>query len=373
MRVVHVMTVPESLRFIEVLVAESLRQGLQVSVATAPGAGLKEFGERHNIDTYAVPLTRRWTPGTDLAAVHALFRLWRHLKPDIVHAHTPKGGLLGVLSAKAAMVPTRIYHVRGLPFQTLHGTLRLVMRSTEQVASAAATQVICQSPSLLCTVKQERLVSAAKGVVVLRGSNGVDSERRFVPSRWSAAGAKLRKAERIPPSSPVVGFVGRLVRDKGIAELWQAFLHLSQDTHLLVAGAFEQRDPVSKEITEQLGAHPRVHLLGPLTEVAPVYAASNVIALPTHREGFPNVLLEAAAMERPVVATAVDGCTDAVEDGETGILVPLGDIRALTAGLRRYLENKSEAQNVGLAARARVKEWYRPVAIAKETIALYRR
>jgi glycosyltransferase involved in cell wall biosynthesis len=203
------------------------------------------------------------------------------------------------------------------------------------------------------------LCPADKIRVLLQGScNGVDAAVRFNPS---LLGDEVRNATRrkydIPCEAIVVGFVGRLVRSKGIVELADAWGTLRQEfpsLHLLLVGPAESGDPVPREIEERLRNDPRVHLVGEEWDIPPVYATMDMLVLPTYREGFPIVLLEAAAMKLAIVATNVPGCVDAVQDGVTGTLIPPYDSRQLVAAVRRYLRDPELSHRHGEAARARV-------------------
>ena len=367
---VHVLTVADSLIFIDTVVETARRDGFDVTVVTSPDPRLEAFGQRLGVRTVGVDMPRRVSPLGDWNSALRLRALFEQLRPDIVHAGTPKGGLLGMLGAAAAKVPTRLYQMRGLPFVTATGVLRGVLKTTEQVACASATAVLCQSHSLRRQALEERLVSADKSQVLLEGSNGV-SLARFDPAVHADAGRGLRRSRSIPDGALVFGFVGRLVRDKGIPELVEAFSRLDPSVHLLVAGTFEPRDPVDAATRAKLETMPTVHLLGHQSPEA-LYAAADVIVLPSHREGFPNVPLEAAAMGKPVISTTVPGCIDAVEDGVTGLLVPPADANALEGALRRYATDTGLRQAHGVAGRRRAESRFDRRRIAEAMVALYR-
>ena len=354
-RVLQVFTVPDSLRFVRGTIETLRRRGFDVEVATAPGSALGAFGEHEGVLTHSVDMSRVITPHGDLRALSQLVRVIGQRRPVLVHAQTPKGGLLGVLAAQAT--GTRVlYHMRGLPFLGLEGSKRRLLWATERISCFLASRVLCQSTSLRAVSRAHGLLRENEGVVLGAGGNGVDLER-FDPALITGE-AELRHRLDIPASAPVVGFVGRLVRDKGIAELLEAFEALPDSVHLLIVGPYESRDSLDAELRARLEAHPRARLVGEREDVERYYALMDILALPSYREGFPNVPLEAAAMGIPTVATAVEGCVDAVVDGVTGRLVPVRDSRALAAALRGYIVDPDQSRSHGRAARARVEHGF---------------
>jgi glycosyltransferase involved in cell wall biosynthesis len=355
---VHVTTVPQSLGFLAGQVSFMRERGFEIAAISSPGPELGAFGEREQIATFAVEMPRRITPARDLAAVWRIYRHLRRIGPHVVHSHTPKGGLLGTVSAWLARVPVRIYHIRGLPLMTATGARRRLLRWTERVSCALATRVLCVSRSVARVAVDEGLCPAGKIDVLLSGSgNGVDARGRFDPAARPTARRRVRARAGIPADALVVGFVGRVVRDKGVVELavaWRELRARFPELHLLVVGDFEQQDPVPDDVRALLHDDPRIHMIGWQTDAAPFYAAMDVVTLPSYREGLPNVPLEGAAMALPVVATDIPGCNEAVADGVTGTLVPPGDAAALAAALERYLESAVLRESHGRAGRERV-------------------
>ncbi len=377
MTLVHITTIPESLGFLAGQIGYMKERGFQVHGLAAPGEYLEEFGEREGIPVHAVPMARRITPLRDLATVLRIRRELRRIRPQIAHAHTPKGGLLGMIGAWLAGVPVRIYHIHGLPMLTAAGWKRSLLRWTEKVSCRLASQVLCVSHSVREVAVREGLCPAGKIKVLLGGSiNGVDADGRFNPAK---ADPQLRSQTRakygIPEDALVAGFVGRIVRDKGVIELVEAWRAVSAEypgLHLLVAGMFEPQDPIPPETERVLREDPRIHLTGHDWDIVPLYAALDLVVLPTYREGFNVVCMETGAMALPIVTTAVPG-TDAVVDGRTGTKVPAQDSEALAGAVRAYLADPELRKAHGQAARERMLREFRREAIWEATYREYAR
>ncbi len=338
----HVTTVPLSLRFVAGQAAYMRAKGFESHAVSSPGAPLTQFATQESVPVHPVSMARRITPFRDLVALLQLWRLFRRLRPHIVHAHTPKGGLLGMIAARFAGVPVRIYHMHGLPFITATGLTRRILMATEAVSCRMASQVLCVSRSVRSLAIDLRLSPPENIHVLLQGScNGVDAETEFDPDRLNGSvRSDTRRRYGIPADATVIGFVGRLARAKGLVELsdaWKMLRDEHPDLHLLLIGPEEPGDPPPSGLLEGLRADPRVHFTGENWDTPPLYRAMDILALPTHREGFPLVLLEAAAMRVSIVATRVTGCLDAVQEGLTGTLVPAFDAVALADGLARYV------------------------------------
>ena len=331
--------------------------GFEVATATSPEDGLSLEDASGAYPDNPVPLRRNFSPLRDLIALAQLTGLMMRLRPHVVHTHTPKAGLLGMIAAALAGVRIRIYTINGLVLSTRRGFQRLLLRLSEMVACRLAHRVLCVSPSLRAEVVALGLCPDEKATVLGHGSShGVNLERFSPAKRKPEARAKVRAAWGMPDRAMVIGFVGRLVRDKGIEVLAEAWHLLAADfanLSLFLCGGFEPHDPVPRHVVSALQQDPRVHITGGFVDDMPaVYSAIDICVLPTFREGFPNVPLECGAMEIPVVATRVTGCVDAVVDGETGLLVPPGDPCALAAAVRRLILDPDLRHRLGRQARA---------------------
>jgi glycosyltransferase involved in cell wall biosynthesis len=354
-----VTTVPDSLAFFHGHMGYLRAHGFYIHAVSSPGPLADQFSARAQIPVCAIPMERSISPRRDWVALWRLRRLFRTLRPDIVHSHTPKAGLLGTLAARLAGVPVVLLSVFGLPQMTRTGLTRHLLNMTTWLACLAAHRVWCDSFSMREYLAQKRLCPDSKIIVLGHGSvAGVEAQEVFSPIlHGAAARAEIRAKYSIPSAALVIGFVGRIVCDKGMHELagaWRRLREQYADAHLLVVGKFEDQDPLSPADELLFRTDPRIHLAGHQTEVAPYYAAMDIFTMPSYREGFGITNIEAAAMALPVVSTRIPGCVDSVQDEITGMLVPPRDIFALTKALRRYADDSLLRYRHGHAGRARI-------------------
>ena len=353
-----------------------LRQaGFDVYVASSPGGGLNRVAASDGVTAFAIPMEREMAPLSDVVSLWRLWRLMRRLRPDICHVGTPKAGLLGGLAALLAGVPHRFYTLHGLRLETAAGLKRAILTAAERISCLLAQRVICVSESLREKAAGLGLVPASKTRLLGSGSaNGVDASR-FDSSGLRLAGAqKARRSLGLPDQVSIVGFVGRLTRDKGIVELIEAFQALQSrfsGIRLLLVGCLEKADPLPPWVEASIRTNSCIVHTGFVDDPALLYRLMDVVVLPSYREGFPTVALEAAAAGKPIVATRVTGTEDAVVDGETGLLTPARDSCSLAAAIATLLDDKTRADQIGLAARCRVVREFPPERVWKGLLALY--
>ena len=318
-------------------------RGYKVTLITSQGEGLEELKVREGVEIHCVPMERAIHPIRDIVSIIRIYMLFRTIRPHIVNAGTPKAGLLGMLAAWAARVPVRIYTLHGLRLETTTGLKRRILRFAERIATACAKRVICVSPSLANRLGQICRIDPHKVTVLGSGScNGLDATQLAHNQARVSQAIQIRTALGISPGEPVIGYVGRLARDKGIADLVKAFTKVNAHyptSWLLLLGDVDPADALHESTIAQIRTHPRIISAGYLEDVVPYYYAMNLFAFPSYREGFGVAALEAQAAGLPVVGYRATGIVDAVLDGTTGRLVPVGSVDELVAALLVYLDD----------------------------------
>ena len=344
--------------------------GFRVTLVSSPGALLTQTAAKEGVESIAIPMRRQMSPAADLLSLLRLCWLLYRLKPDMTEFSTPKAGLLGSIAAMLCGVPSRVYLLRGLRLETATGVMRRILLAAERVASACSHVVLCNSESLRKQALALRVAPEAKLLLLGSGSSGGVDVERFSPGPGI-----LRARLGLPPDAPVVGFVGRLTRDKGLPELVEAFaaiLAARPQAHLLLVGWFDAaEDALSCKMRSRIKNHPRIHLTGYVADAAPYYRVMDVMVLPTWREGFPNVVLEAAASGIPVVTTLCTGSRDSVVPEVTGLLIPPGYPVAIFEAVLQLLGNPERRFRMGEAARAWVLENYVNGRVLRLTVECY--
>ena len=275
-----------------------LNQEFDVTAIANDSGALAEVAKREGVRTIGVPMRREINLAADCRSLVQLYKIFRCERPYIVHANTPKASLLSMVAAWAARVPHRIYTVTGLRFETTRGVLRFTLKMMERITCLCATKVIPEGDGVKATLLREHITRKPMEKIHNGNINGIDLEHYDRTEQVTARAAEIRNGSE----EFTFIFIGRMVRDKGINELVAAFARLNRDipaTKLLLVGKFEDElDPILPETKRMIENNPNIEFVGYQNDVRPYLAAADVAVLPSYREGFPNVVMQAGAMAK---------------------------------------------------------------------------
>ncbi|HTD93463.1 MAG TPA: glycosyltransferase [Chitinophagaceae bacterium] len=377
-KLIRITTVPLSLN---VLLPGQMRfmreNGFDVVMVAGEGKDWAEVLAREECRHQLIPMTRKMTPFADLRSLWALYRFFKKERPDIVHSHTPKAGLLAMLAAKLAGVKIRVHTIAGLRFMTSTGNTRKLLVAMEKLTARAATHVWPNSFSLLKYIKENGLAQPAKlEVIGLGSSNGIDLSRYSVSNLKEDRLESARRSIRFDDDLIYFLSVGRIVHDKGIDELVNAFGRVHEReprTRLVLVGAFEpDLDPVSREAMEIIMTHPGIIQAGWSDAVEYYMHISFALVHPSHREGFPNVLLQAGAMLCPIICSGIEGNVDVVSDAETGILFEVKNATDLATKMEYALAHPDHVKRYATALRFRIEQHFDQPNVHRHLLERYR-
>lgn len=333
-----------------------LKEGYDVHAVCSSGKWVADI-EKRGIKVKTIKITRRITPLYDLITLYRLWNYFRKEKFDIIHTNTPKPGLLGQLAAKLVKTPIVINTIHGFYFQSSSSYLkRKFFIAIEKIAAKFSDLIFHINKEDVKTAEEEGICSN-KLIKYLGEPVNTD---RFDPRRFSKEFIDNKRKElNIPAGFKIVGIVARLVQEKGYLDLFEAIrsiLRVFPETILLAIGPEEpeKKDAINMKVVENYGIEKNVVFLGERTDVDEIYALMDVFALPSYREGLGISILEASAMEKPVIATDIRGCREAVDNGKTGILVPIKNPEKLAEALVYFLENPEKAREMGKKGREKV-------------------
>ena len=342
-------------------------------VAVADDSGvLQEVAEREGVRTIAVPMRREISIAADCRSLIALYKLFRRERPHIVHSNTPKASLLSMVAAWAARVPLRIYLVTGLRFEASHGILRFILKTMERITCLCATKVIPEGDGVKDTLRREKITRKPLQKIHHGNINGIDLEH------YARTPEVVQRATEIRDGSEdfTFIFIGRMVRDKGINELVAAFDRLNREipaTKLLLVGKFEDElDPVLPETKQMIENNPKIEFASYQNDVRPFLVASDVAVLPSYREGFPNVVIQAGAMGLAQIVTDINGCNEVVVDGRNGLIIPKQNEEALYEAMRRLATDRELTARMAASAREMVATRFRQEDVWNELLKMYK-
>ena len=341
----------------------------EVTAIAADEKELKRVAEKYGVKHHHVEMTRTISPLRDLVAVWKLYCFLRKEKPQIVHSHTPKAGIVGMTAAYFAGVPNRFHTVAGLPLLETTGFKRVVLNWVEKLTYQLATKVYPNSFEMEKIIIKEKFCTAEKLHVIGNGSsNGIDVNY-FNKDEVAIADQQTLKTQLgIQENDFVFIFVGRLVKDKGINELITAFKNLNlslrnaalnQSLKLLLVGPLEQElDPLLPDTLAVIQSHPQIITVGFQEDVRLYFSISNCLVFPSYREGFPNAVLQAGAMTLPSIVTDINGCNEIISDGVNGLIIPVKNEKDLEVAMRKMIDEPENYKKMKNLSRPKVVERY---------------
>lgn len=339
MKILYVTTISMTLDyFLKGVMTDLVKAGNEVVAVSSPGEWMPSVKALEGVKVIEVPMERRISPFKDLRSLWRLYKVIRAERPDIVHSFTPKAGLLAMMASKLAGIRIRVHTFTGLVFPTSTGLKKRLLMTTDRVTCSCATHIIAEGQGV-----RKDLVDAGitrKDVNVLGHGN-----IRGIDMNWydrSADVMELADKLRVPGVFTFL-FVGRVVRDKGISELVEAFKGLAaENTRLVLVGPFEDDvDPVPEDVRKYIQEAPEIITTGEVLGKGLLawYAASDCFVLPSYREGFPNTVLEAGAMGLPSIVTDINGSREIISDRVNGLIVPTHNSEALLEAMRKMLKD----------------------------------
>ncbi|WP_286727564.1 MULTISPECIES: glycosyltransferase family 4 protein [Sphingobacterium] len=324
-------------------------------VACPDSSFLRKYLGKMCIPYFVIPITRSFSPLGDAIAVWKLFKVIKKNHFTHVFGHTPKGAMIAMMAAYLAGVENRVYFRHGLVYETAKGPIRKILIAIEKLTCRLATTIVNVSPSVAARAETDGIKNKLKSILLSKGTcNGVNIDRF---SRFNSVAAKeaqfIRQSLGINDEDFVVGFVGRMVRDKGIIDLieaWQLVHAGDNKMKLVLIGPFEKRDAVPERILAQIGNLKSIIHIDFIEDVTPYYCLMDILVLPSYREGFPTVILEASSMSLPVLTSKATGCVDAIVEGETGLHIT-HDPKDIADKIKFYRNNLDVRKQHGINGR----------------------
>ena len=323
--------------------------GFDVKGVSSEGEELREVHENEGIAVEAITMSRKITPFQDLKSLWQMWNFLRKEKPQIVHTHTPKAGIIGMLAARLAGVPHRLHTVAGLPLMEATGTKRKILNFVEKLTYSSATRVYPNSKGLYDFILQNNFTQSNKLKIIANGSsNGIDTTFFSPDQVTELERVTLREKLNIQPDDFVFVFVGRIVSDKGINELIKAFSELQTVENkptgiklLLVGGLENDLDPLNPETLAEINQNKDIISVGFQQDVRSFFVIADALVFPSYREGFPNVVMQAGAMGLPSIVSDINGCNEIIVEGENGLIIPPKNVEKLKEKMLTLAKDKN--------------------------------
>lgn len=362
-KLIRVTTVPISLKTLLKGQHKFMSQYYDVIGVSSYGKFLEDVQREEGITVVPLEMSRVISPLKDLKAAWQFYKLCKKQNPFIVHSHTPKAGIVAMLAAKFAGVPNRFHTVAGLPLMEANGIKRRLLNGVEKLTYACATKVYPNSKGLYNFILDNHFTYAKKLKVVANGSsNGIDTNYFSLSEITQKHQIQLKTNLNIDERDFVFLFIGRIVSDKGINELVKAFKTLGKQfgqVKLILVGSLETKlDPLDNLTLKEIKSNPSIIHVGYQNDVRPFFAISKVLVFPSYREGFPNVVMQAGAMELPSIVSDINGCNEIIIDGFNGLIIPVKNSDSIYVSMKKLLEDNTLFHTLKYNSRSRIIENY---------------
>lgn len=358
-KLIRTATVPISLDILLKGQLQFLNEAYEVIAVSGENEHLQNVRKREGVRTKDIEIQRNISPLKDLVSLYKLFVFFRKEKPQIVHSITPKAGLLSMTAAYFAGVPVRIHTFTGLIFPTRTGIMQKVLILMDKIMCQFATTVYPEGQGVKEDLQNFRITKKPLKVILNGNVNGIDINY-FNPQAVSdVVKSSLRQEIGISENDFIFVFIGRLVADKGINEAVSAFERFKDDkTKLLLVGPFEEADPLLETTLTAISGNKNIITVGFQQDVRPYLSISDALVFPSYREGFPNVVLQAGAMNLPSIVTNINGSREIIIEGKNGTIVPVKNEEALFYAMKKMYEDHNYREELKKKARQMITERY---------------
>lgn len=371
-KVLRISTIPISLETLLKGQLRMLSSYYEVVAVSSSGGKMHILEEREGVRTITIPMERRISLVKDFISLIRLIILFAKEKPDMVHSITPKAGLLSMLAAWITRVPVRIHTFTGLVFPTATGKMQQLLIAMDKLTCFCATYINPEGEGVKRDLINYRITSKPLHIIANGNVNGIDL------NCYDRTPEVMMIAQNyIIPNAFTFCFVGRMVKDKGISELVQAFIRIYQknkQVRLLLVGPFENDlDPLLPGVEEQILHHPGINFMDWQSDIRPFLAASDAFVFPSYREGFPNVVMQAGAMGLASIVTDINGCNEIIVDGKNGVIIPSKNEEALYQAMKDFLLHPEKVKQMADNARPMIASRYEQKMVWEALLEEYRR
>ena len=356
-KIIRACTVAQSVGFFAPMIPELRSRGYEVVSVSSDGPGLTMVNELGG-KAISVEMQRHISPLKDLRSLWQMVRVFRRERPAMVHSMTPKAGLICMMAAWICRVPVRVHTFTGLVFPTATGLKQKILILTDRLTCACATHIVPEGEGVKADLTRFGITRKPLAVLGHGNIRGIDLDHFST----EAPGVVEESAKIRRDGVFTFIFIGRLVGDKGINELVEAFSRLNTErthTRLILVGPEERElDPLTPATLKSIGSNPAIEAVGSQSDVRPWLAASDALVFPSYREGFPNVVIEAGAMGLPSVVTDINGSREIIIEGRNGTIVPPRSADALYSAMLRFVDDRAKLSEMAANARPLIASRY---------------